>query len=169
MKSLTSFILIVSAVCTGQAAEAQTSGLIGRWEHRFPGDSEGDIIVLRLEHDVIKGDYMGLEREGEHGLYYSATEIKDLEAVNGEIRFIVPSRNFFVKRPKNPAQANAWAKNPSGGSNEKLEFQGHLVNGKLELACSSKFGGCPDTHMAFLRRAKPNSKFQRMPTGAAEQ
>jgi hypothetical protein len=55
-------------------AGAQSQELIGRWEHRFHGDSEGEVLVIRLDNGIIKGEYLGLERAGEHGLFYFATE-----------------------------------------------------------------------------------------------
>lgn len=152
---LSAFLTIATfTACLAQVANAQTQGLGGRWEHRFPSDREGDILVLRIVNGNFQGEYLGLEREGEHGLFYSAAEITNLEVGDGDIRFVVPRRDFFIKRPRNAAQANAWAKKSSGGSNVELKFEGRFINGRLDLACS---GDCPDSQMVF-QRSEPKAK-----------
>ena len=170
MRFLVFLAFAVSAICSAQAGDVQASDFVGRWEHRFSPDLEGDILSVRLEGGLLKGEYLGLEREGEHGLFYSAIEVKNLEVVNGEIRFIVPRRDYYVKRPRNSDQAKAWAKSASGGTNEELQFYGRFNDGALDLTCASKFGGCPDKKMKFQNsKVRPNNKFQRTPAGAAEQ
>jgi hypothetical protein len=77
MRFIAHLVLSVSISCIAVAG-AQSQELIGRWEHRFHGDSEGEVLVIRLDNGIIKGEYLGLERAGEHGLFYFATEARIL-------------------------------------------------------------------------------------------
>ncbi len=50
----------------------------------------------------MRGLYSGLEREGEHGLFYTLVEVPDLKVTpSGTLTFTVAERELFLHRPKN--------------------------------------------------------------------
>lgn len=100
--------LIALLSLSGVLASAQSDcpkRLVGTWEYRQAAgdryDDQGERIELRCSGHSLQGLYFGLEREGEHGLFYTAVEMKNVKGrANGEVSFTVPARDLFHQRPK---------------------------------------------------------------------
>lgn len=139
-----------------QETSRRWAPLLGWWEYRqqnvaAPGgrDPEGERLEMVLRAGTPRAFYFGLEREGEHGLFYTATEVTELSlAEDGRVSFVVPARRLFARRPGTLADAE---RTPQGAGFTKLalQFRGRLRGGRLELECAGS--GCPATELAFDR------------------
>lgn len=131
---------------------------VGTWEYRQANtgtasgfDEEGERLELRIENDQLKGAYFGLAREGEHGLFYTAVEIKDIQVSHEkQIQFSVPDRLFYAERPKSLKDASR-IKNV-GFTRTALKMDGELKNGKLILNCTSSNYECPAPVLEFCKK-----------------
>jgi len=128
--------------------------LLGAWEYRQRAgdgyDAEGERLQLICSDKALKGFYYGLEREGEHGLYYTLVEVTDLKVVpEAGLSFTVPGRELFYQRPTDP-QAVAEKKLQSAGfTRDELHIQGRVKEGNLVLSCTAKASSCPENVMVF--------------------
>jgi hypothetical protein len=150
-------VLLFSPI--GSAAWAQDDAqrrLLGTWEYRQAAgtgfDREGERLEFSWKEKSIRGVYLGLEREGEHGLFYTAVEMKNLTVgPNGEIAFVVPERDLFEKRPKSVEEARQKTRESAGFTRDELHMQGRITGGTLTLQCVSKSPSCPDRVMVFKK------------------
>ena len=132
------------------------SPLLGAWEYRQRAgdsyDAEGERLQLSCGDKILKGLYYGLEREGEHGLFYTLVEITEVTvSPETELYFTVPARELFYARPKS-LQDLAGKKLPSAGfTRDELHLRGRLKDGNLVLSCTSESGSCPENVMVFRR------------------
>jgi hypothetical protein len=145
-------ILMVSAAF----AQASAPDIVGRWQYLQPPDRQGEILDIALVNGRYKGIMNGLERAGEHGLFYYVVEVSDLSiAADGSIRFTVGPRSFYRHRPKLSVPANA---RDSGGTRESMHFSGGLKGSELVLQCKDPGFSCPDSTLRFKRLStKPPS------------
>ncbi len=146
------------------ASAAGTEAFLGTWEYRQRAgkgyDSEGEKLELRSKGGTLTGVYFGLEREGEHGLFYTAVEIKDLKVEQERIFFTIPDRHLFSDRPESLKEAKLNESKSSGYTRDELKMQGQLKDGSLMVACSSDLNTCPDKVMEF-RKSKWDKKTER--------
>ena len=135
--------------------------LLGRWEYRQqnparPGgvDEEGERLeFVRGDDGALTASYFGLEREGEHGLFYTATAIRVLSLdEQGTVRLTVPARRLFSRRPASLAEA-ATGEYAAGFTKDSLRLAGSIENGDLVLVCSADAGACPERTMVFRKGA----------------
>lgn len=127
---------------------------LGTWEYRQRAgdgyDLEGERIELTCGGSSMQGLYFGLEREGEHGLFYTLVEVADLSlSSSGELVFTVPERDLFQTRPKDLREVKQKRLTPAGFTRDELHMRGRLQEGKLILACTSSGHSCPEDVMAF--------------------
>jgi hypothetical protein len=100
----------------------------------------------------MRGLYFGLEREGEHGLFYTVVQLADLMlAPNGDLGFIVPGRELFHERPKSLEEAEQKRSASAGVTRDELRLRGRLQQGNLVLGCTSTGYSCPEDLMVFRR------------------
>jgi hypothetical protein len=122
-------------------------GIVGRWQYLQPPDRQGEILDISLIGDRYRGIMNGLERAGEHGLYYYGVEVTDLSvAADGSVRFTVGPRTYFRKRPKLPGVAG-----DAGGTKESMHFSGRLQGSELVLECRDAGASCPDSTLRFRK------------------
>lgn len=145
-------LLQVSTACAEPLSSVEN--LVGTWEYRQPAgqtyDDEGEIIKFAEVNGRAKGTYFGLEREGEHGLFYTAVEIKDLKLIRGsEIYFTVPERTLFERRPKITQEPERRRMPSAGFTRDELKMEGVIQGEKLILHCKSEGKSCPDEVMTF--------------------
>jgi hypothetical protein len=134
--------------------------LVGTWEYRQANiaatgglDAEGERLEL-FAADGPRGRYFGLEREGEHGLYYTATEVSRLALDEaGTLTFTVPARTLYRRRPASLEDAAALdtAGDRAGFTRETLSFAGRIEDGALVLYCAADGPACPERVMRFTR------------------
>lgn len=128
--------------------------LSGKWEYRQATgqsfDDEGEILQFTSDNGIIQGTYFGLEREGDHGLLYTATVISDLTLdKDGQVSFTVPDRDLYRTRP---SAISDKSKMPSDGFiRNKLYMKGILKDKKLTINCKSVNSSCPDNVMVFQK------------------
>ena len=132
------------------------SRFLGAWEYRQRAgdgyDNEGERIELRAGGGSMHGLYFGLEREGEHGLFYTLVEVADLKlSSNGDLVFTVPERDLFHERPRNLQQVKQKRLTSAGFTRDTLHMHGRLQEGNLILACTSKGRSCPEDVMLFYK------------------
>lgn len=145
-------IVLAGVACIGAANAQDAPPLVGRWQYLQPPDDEGEVLDISLEGGRYRGIMNGLERAGEHGLFYYVVEATDLRvSPNGEIRFIVGPRSFFTKRP--PLAQLAPGPGDGGVTRESMQFEGKIADGKLILTCKDAGGSCPDARLRFERIA----------------
>jgi hypothetical protein len=150
-------IFIVSLLL-GSATQAQpsASSVVGRWQYIQPPDSEGEVLDIALSGDRYTGIMNGLERAGEHGLFYYVVELSNLViAADGNVRFTVGPRSFNRQRP---ALSTLGAKGDGGSTRESMVFSGRLEGSELVLRCEGPGSSCPDS---VLRFKKLSAKDQR--------
>jgi hypothetical protein len=146
-------ILLVSAAF----AQSSAPDLVGRWQYIQPPDRQGEILDISLSNGRYKGIMNGLERAGEHGLFYYVVEVSDLSiAADGSIRFTVGPHSYFRQRPK---LSVLGAKGDAGGTRENMHFLGRLEGSELVLQCKDPGLSCPASTLRFKRLStKPPSK-----------
>lgn len=135
---------------------------LGTWEYRQKNsgsasgyDAEGERLELVQVGGSIYGLYFGLERTGEHGLWYTLVEMQDIEvSEDGRTSFRVPARDFYRDRPgslEDIEKLRDTPKAPRGFTRIELEFRGQLENGDLILQCMSETNECPEDVMVFRK------------------
>lgn len=141
------------------AADETFAPFLGTWEYRQRNsasptgyDAEGERIELKRQGKSIQGLYFGLQREGEHGLFYTLVEMKDIEvSEGGKISFRIPERDIYRERPGSlqEIEEREWAS--AGFTRVELEFRGQLKNGELVLNCIAEPIECPEEVMVFRK------------------
>jgi len=149
-------LLVLLSVCALRCDHPPT--VLGTWEYRQENlaagsgfDDEGETLVLEEVSGELTGRYFGLEREGEHGLFYTATPVSRLVVDGNFISFVVPGRKFYAVRPRSLQAAAALE--GTGGTLGELRYAGYLSKGRLVLQCVSTDGRCPGDEI-ILERAK---------------
>jgi hypothetical protein len=100
----------------------------------------------------MRGLYFGLEREGEHGLFYTLLELPDLKVISdGTLTFTVGERDLFTQRPRNLQEVQQSRNTAAGFTKDSLHLQARLDEGNLVLTCGSRAGSCPENVMVFHR------------------
>lgn len=136
--------------------------LAGRWQYLLPPDTEGEVLDLVVSSGHWRGIMNGLERAGEHGLFYYVVEIEKLAiAPDGIISFEIGERKFFIKRPP---FSHLGGHSDGGFARRHMHFSGRIVGVDLVLQCNDEDGSCPDSTLRFKRlttQLKPNPSFER--------
>lgn len=102
------FAAIAGAAWIGLVASREpTSSLIGRWQYIQPPDNEGEVLDMSLSGGRYRGIMNGLERAGEHGLFYYAVELAEL---TGE-RFCQTSSNTPWKHANSESASRSHPSN----------------------------------------------------------
>lgn len=142
--------LVAALGCLGAAAGREPAwGLAGRWQYLQPPDKEGEVLDLTVSAGRLRGIMNGLERAGEHGLFYYVAEVMNPAiAPDGSITFEVGERTFFNARP---ALSILGGNGDRGGTREIMRFEGKLEREDLVLRCTDKGGSCPDSILRFKR------------------
>lgn len=150
---------VVAGLLCGCAALAQPPvlGVVGRWQYIQPPDSEGEVLDIALAGDRYTGIMNGLERAGEHGLFYYVVEVSNLVVTaDGSVHFTVGPRSFFRQRP---TLSVIGANGVGGRTRESMRFSGHLEGTDLVLKCEGPGASCPDSTLRFKKissRSEPN-------------
>jgi hypothetical protein len=148
---------VSAAMCLGSAKPLAHLWVVGTWEYRQRNiasvtlvDPEGERLVIPLAGEEVIIAYYGLEREGEHGLYYTAVHAADVQRANDVgVEFTVPARNLYRIRPKSIAHAATLES--AGALNHSLRFVAERRGEVLVVTCTSDDGSCPESTMTFQR------------------
>ena len=147
----------IVAICVARAA--QPAGIVGEWEYRQANsasatgfDREGERLVFReAAGGRLIAEYYGLERTGEHGLFYTAVEATAVvTGPGGNVRLTVPARQLFRTRPR--TLRDAARLESAGATKDELVLTGRIDKDVLEMMCSAAAGSCPDSRMTFRRQ-----------------
>jgi hypothetical protein len=148
---------LLAALGLASPAPAPAQGtLAGTWEYRQANparpdgvDAEGErLVVTRTGDGRFTAHYFGLEREGEHGLFYTAVDVGAVEiGADGTIRFVVPARTLYRTRPATLAAAGGLES--AGSTKDALTFAGRLTDDTLTFTCTATRGACPDARLVF--------------------
>lgn len=130
---------------------------VGTWEYRQRNsgtktgyDDEGEKLQFSKRNGILEGIYFGLQREGEHGLFYTVVKVKNVKVTaDGGISFVVPERDLFSERPTSLAEAAEKKNERAGLTRNELKMQGKVEKGRLLLECISRHYECPDKLMSF--------------------
>ena len=151
-------ILVLAGLVVGGQAQTDPCPrqLLGTWEYRQAAgdgfDAEGERLELSCRAETLGGLYHGLEREGEHGLFYTLVEVRSLKVGHdGLISFVVPERDLFRHRPSSWAAVRQKRSPSSGITRDELHFTGRLEASKLILSCTASGNSCPERRMVFGR------------------
>jgi hypothetical protein len=161
MKMKCWFALFMLLIAIRSQAKDIMLPFLGKWEYRqaaLPGefDAEGEIIKFTVTDGKLSGAYFGLEREGEHGLFYSLVDVDSLAIKeDGKISFVVPGREFFAKRPAAKADLDGKRIQSAGFTKGRLGMSGEIVGDKLILSCNSEMHECPEAKMTFRKGSWP--------------
>lgn len=131
---------------------------LGTWEYRQRAgdgyDNEGERLELSCTGGSLQGLYFGLEREGEHGLFYTLVEMTDLKlGPEGELSFTVPERGLFHARPRDPQEVRQKKLRSAGFTRDELHMRGKIKAGTIILTCTSNSASCPEGIMVFRKGA----------------
>lgn len=127
--------------------------LAGRWQYLQPPDTEGEVLDLVASPGRWRGVMNGLERAGEHGLFYYVVEVEKLSVTpDGSISFEIGERAFFTKRP---ALSLLGGNGDGGFARSRMHFSGRLVGEDIVLQCADEDGSCPDSTLRFKRLTTP--------------
>jgi hypothetical protein len=129
---------------------------LGTWEYRQRAgdgyDTEGERLELSCTGGSLQGLYHGLEREGEHGLFYTLVEMTDLKiSPEGELSFRVPERELFHTRPKDPQEVGGKKLRSAGFTRDELHMHGRIKAGMITLTCTANSSSCPEGLMVFRK------------------
>jgi hypothetical protein len=146
---------VAQSTIVGLVAVCPT-GWTGRWEYRQKAgdgyDEEGERLELSCRAGSLAGVYHGLEREGEHGLFYTLTEVRDLKlSPEGELSFTVPGRALFYRPPATLQEVEQKKLASAGFTRDELRMKGRLQGKTLGLSCTSESISCPEDVMVFRR------------------
>ncbi|HEX6433761.1 MAG TPA: hypothetical protein VFZ87_05950 [Gemmatimonadales bacterium] len=148
-------LLLAGMVVRGQSpATGCPPQFLGAWEYRQAAgdgfDAQGERLELSCSGNALRGLYHGLEHEGEHGLFYTLVEVRDLKVDQaGLISFVVPERELFPRPPSTLAVVQQKLLPSSGITRDQLHFHGRLENQKLVLTCTAGGNSCPERRMVF--------------------
>jgi len=163
------FLVIAAVGIVASAGQEPSSDLVGRWQYIQAPDTEGEVLDLVMTAGHLRGIMNGLERAGEHGLFYYVVEVNTLViAPDGSVGFEVGDRSFFTKRP---TLSILGGEGDGGVSHESMRFDGRLEGGDLILRCRNPGGSCPDATLRLKRISaalEPNQPFHATPDGARE-
>lgn len=127
--------------------------LTGRWQYLQPPDKEGEVLDLFASSRQWRGVMNGLERAGEHGLFYYVVEVEKLSvAPDGSIGFEIGERSLFIKRP---ALSHLGGNGDGGLDRSRMRFSGRIGDEDIVLQCADEDGSCPDSTLRFNRLATP--------------
>ena len=131
-------------------AQSPSLEIEGRWQYLQPPDRQGEILDISFVNGRYRAIMNGLERAGEHGLFYYVVEVSDLAvAADGSVHFTVGPRTFFHKRPKLSVPGVAG---DAGGTKESMHFSGRIEGRELVLRCGKDPGlSCPDATLRFRK------------------
>ncbi len=155
MKAVSSLSFLVFGLFSAPFAYAADvrAPFVGVWEYRQRAgegyDDEGEKLELKRAGNSIRGTYFGLEREGEHGLFYTLVKIKEVKVTDGELSFVVPARELYAERPRSWEHLKSLKQ--AGATKDELVMRGRRKGGTLLLHCTSRDGRCPDRVMEFRR------------------
>ena len=158
--SFLGILVLAGLVVGGQSPSSSCPRqLLGTWEYRQAAgdgfDAEGERLELRCGSHALRGLYFGLEREGEHGLFYTAVEVRTLAVTpDGRVSFVVPERELFHQRPANLEAVKQKPVESAGHTRDELHFKGGLEGSKLILSCTAAASSCPEPRMVFVRGSK---------------
>jgi hypothetical protein len=94
----------------------------------------------------------GLERTGDHGLFYYVVEIEQLVVrPGGTVRFEIGERALFKQRP---VLSRLGGVGDGGFVRSRMLFSGGIEGGDLVLRCEDNDGSCPAFTLAFRLQDK---------------
>jgi len=152
-------VVFLKSIIFPATVNKNLNSFVGVWEYRQENsgsksgyDSEGEKIEFKLENNQLSGTYFGVEREGEHGIFYSVVKLKNIIFTeDNKINFIVPERDLFSKRPKNINEATKNKENNNGFTRSTLQYSGTIRNDVLWLVCKTDYGNCPADSLDFYK------------------
>jgi hypothetical protein len=152
-------LIHLSSSCPSEVFHASADcpeRLLGSWEYRQSAgdryDDEGERLELSCTGGSLQGLYSGLEREGEHGLFYTLVAMADLKiGPEGELSFTVPERELFHTRPKDSQEVGRKKLRSAGLTRDQLHMRGRIEAGAIILTCTSSSSSCPDSVMVFRK------------------
>lgn len=164
-----SVVILFALGCPAVFSQTAESTLSGRWQYLQPPDKEGEVLDLFVASGQWRGIMNGLERAGEHGLFYYIAALENLAVEpDGSLRFEIGERRFFRKRPP---LSQLGVVGDSGVARSRMRFSGRLAADDLVIRCEAEDGSCPDSTLRFSRIAETperNPVPQAMPEGAAK-
>jgi hypothetical protein len=151
------FSVSVATCVGGWTSLAQPESPVGTWEYRQRNvgnptrvDPEGERLVIAPAGERIAIAYFGLEREGEHGLYYTAVQATNVQRANGgRVDFTVPARTLYRTRPT--SLAHAASLESAGVATYPLRLTAVRRGEVLIVTCASDDWSCPEPTMTFMR------------------
>jgi hypothetical protein len=145
-------LTLLHALEHGEGGAAEPP-LAGRWQYLQPPDAEGEVLDFTLSSGRWRGIMNGLERVGEHGVFYYVIEVERLEvAPDGTVRFEVGEHSLFRRRPPLSAVGDSG---DAGIVRDRMRFTGRLEAGDLVLRCVGPSSSCPDSTVRFKRIPAP--------------
>lgn len=148
-------LLVIGALMAGSPFQLSCGShelppsIAGRWQYLQPPDTEGEVLDLVASSGAWRGGMNGLERTGDHGLFYYVAQVEKLSvAPSGSISFEIGERSLFTKRP---GLSQLGGNGDGGFARSRMRFSGQIESGDLVLECASADGSCPDSTLRFKR------------------
>ena len=140
---------VIALTTSAKVKQKAPPSWTGRWQYLQPPDLEGEVLDLRDSSGHWRGIMNGLERAGEHGLFYYVVAVESLQVEpGGNLRFVVGERSLFSRRPP----LSTLLRTGDAGVNRYLmRFNGRLEAGDLVLRCVDPGGSCPDSTLRFKK------------------
>jgi hypothetical protein len=146
---LAMMICVAALACGAPAHQACDPRFLGTWEYRQAAgagfDAEGERLVISCDAGSPHGLYYGLERAGEHGLFYTRLEMMNVAmTADSGLSFMVGERQLYSDSTR-----ATWA----GVTRDTLVMRGRLEGANLAVTCTSTAYLCPDKVMVFHKDA----------------
>ena len=140
---------LATLACPAPSHEGCDPRYLGTWEYRQRAglgfDAEGERLVISCDSGPPQGRYYGLERAGEHGLFYTLVKMTNLSITpDSGLSFIVGERELYSDTTR-----ATWA----GVTRDTLVMRGRLEGDNLAVTCTSTANFCPDSVMVFHKDA----------------
>ena len=142
-------VCALALACSGSPQQACDPRFLGTWEYRQAAgagfDAEGERLVISCDAGAPRGRYYGLERAGEHGLFYTLVDMMNVSITpDSGLSFLVGERQLYSDSTR-----ATWA----GVTRDTLVMQGRLEGTNLAVTCTSNASLCPDKVMVFHKDA----------------
>lgn len=154
MNAVTSAFASLALATLACSASPRSAGgcdprYLGIWEYRQAAgagfDAQGERLVITCDAGSPHGRYYGLERAGEHGLFYTLVDMMNVSITpDSGLSFMVGERELY----SDSARAT-WA----GVTRDTLVMRGRFEGTNLAVTCTSTANVCPDTVMVVHKDA----------------
>lgn len=133
-------------------------GSIFRYEDAFEDPNTGKpdtmsfTLLLHCKDSLMYGTMLGVDPEGEEGVYYYKSSLKNIRINGDSLSFSLVQGDLFKKPFTVENYDKDFPNKKLGGSNSEHFYTGKIATDSMVLLCSSYTNDCFDDTMVFHRK-----------------